>query len=76
MTYQGHIENGRVVLDSPASLPEGAVVTIVLAEDDENCGHAVPPLSERFASVIGSVKSLPADAAENLDHYLYGLPKR
>ncbi len=28
MSYRGHIENGVVVLDDPASLPEGTPVTI------------------------------------------------
>ena len=28
MPYRGHVENGRVVLDDPAPLPEGAAVTV------------------------------------------------
>ena len=37
-----------------------------------------PPesLAERYADFIGSVKDLPADMSVNLDHYLYGHPKR
>ena len=33
-------------------------------------------LAERLANVIGKAQSLPPDASVNLDHYLYGLPKR
>ena len=32
MAYRGHIENGVVVLDDAVSLPEGAEVTVDLAE--------------------------------------------
>jgi hypothetical protein len=28
MTYRGHVKNGAVVLDTPAQLPEGAVVEV------------------------------------------------
>jgi hypothetical protein len=37
-----------------------------------------PPrsLAERMAPFIGKAKGLPADMSLNLDHYLYGLPKR
>ncbi len=30
MTYQGRVQNGQVVLDDPASLPEGALVRVEL----------------------------------------------
>jgi hypothetical protein len=33
-------------------------------------------LAERYASFIGTAKGLPPDMSENLDHYLYGLPKQ
>jgi predicted DNA-binding antitoxin AbrB/MazE fold protein len=35
-----------------------------------------PTLNERLASVIGMAKGLPPDASRNIDHYLYGAPKR
>jgi len=28
MTYRGHVEKGRIVLDEPAELPEGTRVTL------------------------------------------------
>jgi hypothetical protein len=31
---------------------------------------------EALLEIAGSVKDLPADYSENLDHYLYGLPKK
>lgn len=39
-------------------------------------GQRPPTLAKRLASVIGKVKDLPSDLSVNLDHYLYGLPKR
>ena len=32
MTYQGHIENGKVVFDEPLTLPNGTEVTLVVNE--------------------------------------------
>ncbi len=32
--------------------------------------------NERLKSVIGKAKGLPADASRDIDHYLYGAPKR
>ncbi|HPO13110.1 MAG TPA: hypothetical protein PLI09_06660 [Candidatus Hydrogenedentes bacterium] len=78
MTYQGHIENGAVVFDDPANLPEGVKVIVCLFDfsqdsgpDDENG----PSLYERLAPAIGTAKGLPPDASRNVDHYLYGASK-
>jgi len=70
MPYRGHVKNGVIVLDEPIDLPEGTEVTIEVAE-----GHG-PTLAERLASVIGTAKGLPDDAAGNPDHYLHGTPKK
>lgn len=78
MTYTGHIEAGKVVLDDAAPLPDGTRVRIEVLPDvkDAKEESSVPTLAERLASVIGKAEGLPEDAAENVDHYLYGLPKR
>ena len=34
MPYHGHVQNGVVVLDEPASLPDGAAVTVLLTDDE------------------------------------------
>jgi len=74
MSYRGHMENGVVVLDEPAAIAEGAKVRVdVAAHDGDESG---PSLAERLAAVIGKARSLPEDAAENHDHYLYGVPKK
>lgn len=78
MRYKGHIENGAVVLDEPADLPEGTAVSVLPAEKVRSVRRKkLPPtLYERLKPVIGKAKGLPPDAALNHDHYLYGLPKR
>lgn len=72
MTYTGHIEAGKVVLDEPARIPDGARVRIeVLSEPvmAADSGQA-PSLAEQLACVIGKADQLPADWSENHDRYL------
>jgi len=68
MTYRGRIEHGVVVLNEPASLPEGTEVEIVPLPAENG---APDPL----ADVIGKAKNLPPDASRNKRHYLYGQGK-
>jgi hypothetical protein len=75
MPYKGHVRNGVIVLDEPAQLEDGAEVHIELASRvEEKQGHR--PFRERYAAVIGKADGLPRDAAENIEHYLYGAPKK
>lgn len=77
MTYQGHIRNGAIVLDGAVPLPEGAAVRVdvALLNDETEC-QRYPTLAERLGPFIGAAEGLPADAALNHDHYLYGVPKK
>ena len=65
MAYRGHIENGKVVLDDPVALPEGASVQVDLVDEEEGTS-----LYDRLKSVIGKATGLPPDAAANHDAYL------
>ena len=78
MEYHGHVEAGRVVLDGPAALPDGTVVSVHPLKARRTApGRRRPPtLAQRLAPFIGKARGLPPDALANLDHYLYGLPKR
>lgn len=76
MSYRGHVQNGAVVLDDVVVLPEGAPVQVDLIADSQESDEAGPTLYERLKPVIGTAKGLPPDAALNVDHYLYGQPKR
>lgn len=77
MTYKGHVENGVIVLDEPAELPDGASVRIeVCVASEKTETEPIPTLAETLAPFIGKAVGLPLDAAENHDHYLYGIPKK
>lgn len=68
MSYQGHVENGVIMLDEPAELPEGTLVRIEPVVRRRT-------LAEQFADIIGTVPELPTDMAEHHDHYVHGTPK-
>jgi len=70
MTLEGRVENGAIVLEPPAPLPEGARVRIEILARPE------PTLFDRIGHLAGKAKHLPPDAAEEHDHYLYGTPKK
>ena len=80
MTYKGRVRNGVVVLSGRASLPDGTSVTVrtssarVAARKKRQA--RIPTLYERLKPFIGISDDLPADASLNVDHYLYGAPKR
>lgn len=78
MTFQGHMKNGVVHLDNGATLPEGATVHVELAPAPSNAPPAeeTPTLFDSLEPFIGKAEGLPADLSVNLDHYLYGTPKR
>ena len=77
MTYRGKMQNGVVVLEQAASIPEGTEVNVepVIA-DDKATSENRPSLSEVLLKYAGKAQGLPPDASRNHDHYLYGTPKR
>ena len=73
MTYRGRVRGGVVVLDGPDAPPEGAEVEVLLdsrpaAGDDDSA----PTLYDRMKPFIGIATGLPADFAEQHDHYIHG----
>jgi predicted DNA-binding antitoxin AbrB/MazE fold protein len=68
----------------PLSLPEGARVHLRVEEETKLVEQTesspsdgqIPTLLERMKGFVGTVHDLPEDASVNLDHYLYGMPKR
>ena len=73
MTYKGRVKDVVVVFDDRVRLPEGTEVEVTLPGDSDGSGRS---LYERLEPVIGRAQGLPPDASENIDHYLYGHPKR
>lgn len=72
MTYRGRVKNGIIVLDPPADLPEGAQVEVYPVSEEA----PMPTLYERYKDFIGIAEGLPADMAENHDHYIHGTPPK
>jgi len=71
MTYRGHVERGVVVLDEPASLPEGAEVRVEPVGQPDRW----QALRQGLLRLAGTVKGMPPDMARNHDHYLHGAPR-
>ena len=80
MTYRGHVKKGKIILDGVVDLPDGAAVSIKPVRRRPTPGpprrKEPPTLYDRLKKLAGRAKGLPPDASVNLDHYLYGLPKR
>lgn len=79
MTYRGRIQDGVVVLDELIDLPEGCEVACEVVMLDGNSVEEAGEEKPLFAGLMkfaGTATHLPEDASLNLEHYLYGLPKR
>jgi len=74
MSSTGHIQNGVVVFDSPTTLPDGTAVTVEAMVTNESLVRR--SLLERLGPLVGKAEGLSPDASQNIDHYLYGHPKR
>lgn len=70
MELEGVVHNGVIVPDDATALPEGTRVRITPALEKPR------PFGERFAQFKVAVPGLPADLAEQHDHYRLGTPKR
>ena len=75
MILQGSIKNGVVVLKNGSSLPEGTQLSVRAVK--KLAGKRPPRASGRRKLLrhAGKFHELPADAARNLNHYLYGHAK-
>jgi hypothetical protein len=73
MALEGTIVNGTVVFDESPSLPEGTRVEVVIKPSPEG---AKTTLGQRLLWLAGAVPDLPADFAEEHNHYLHGTPRR
>jgi hypothetical protein len=71
MELEGVVHNGVLAPEDPTALPEGTRLRITAAP-------AVEPKSfgEWFPSCRRSASGLPADLAEQHEHYRLGTPKR
>jgi hypothetical protein len=72
MILQGTVVNGVIVLDQAAALPNGSRVEVEIKAQ----ARAASSLGEALLKLAGTAVGLPADMAEQHDHYLHGMPKR
>jgi hypothetical protein len=71
MTYMGKVQDGVIVLDGAVRPTEGAVVRV-----EEVIGSAKDEsIIDSLLELAGTIDA-PSDASVNVDHYLYGLPKK
>jgi hypothetical protein len=71
VTYHGRVENGVVVLEGGATLPEGTAVVVETCETRPTPGAEDPLYSLGELATSSGIR----DLALNIDHYLYGHPK-
>ena len=76
MTYRGRVKDGVVVLEGPDSPPNGTEVSVRVLKGRKRGKRGPSPLYKALEPIIGKAKGFPPDASVNLDHYLYGTPKR
>jgi len=76
MELEGTIHDGVVVFDEQVPLPEGTRVTVTAKPAAPAPSAPAGSLLDRYRDVIGLDLDLPTDGAANVDHYLYGHPKK
>jgi hypothetical protein len=76
-TLSGTVLNGVVVLDNGPNLPEGTKVRVAPEPTSAKPEGEEPKGTLAFLlKYAGTVSDLPADFAEQHDHYIHGTPKR
>ena len=73
MSYTGQVKEGVVVFEGSDRPPEGARVEVV---EVPSTTQQPPSWGDLLGGLIGTVDGLPADMAENHDHYIHGAAKR
>jgi len=72
MSYTGTIEDGVVKLPPETGWADGTKVRVELIESKEDRRSLV----EKLRAIAQSMPEMPADWAEQHDHYIHGAPKR
>lgn len=76
-TFKAHFDGQVLVPDEPISLPVGTAldVSAAIAPESEFDQPTLLSLAEALGKLPDDPR-MPTDAAAQVDHYLYGLPKR
>jgi hypothetical protein len=75
MTYSGKVKDGVVVFDASVPIPDGTAVAVTILSNGAT-DEATDSLYDVLGPVIGLVDDMPEDSSINIDHYLYGHPKK
>lgn len=73
MEIEGTVHNGVVILETESSLPDGTRVTVTPLEEDRKDTASA---GKRLLWLAGAIQEMPADFAEEHDHYIHGTPRR
>lgn len=79
---EGIVENGVVRINADDTPPDGTRVSIRIlpkkrpGKQRASARKKRPVCSPEIMKFAGIIKDMPADASWNLDHYLYGTPKK
>lgn len=87
VTFDAHFDGQHLCPDQPISLPTNVQLRVTVTERraPEECGEGTsppPPLPTSNKGVFGQIFERtglvdgPPDWSAELDHYLYGTPKR
>ncbi len=80
MTLPGVVQKGAIVLENGQQIPDGTRVEVIVP--DNAIIQRTLPETESGPTLAGLVKyagclpNLPADFAEQHDHYIHGTPRR
>ncbi len=64
-TFRAHVENGRVVLDEPADLPEGTPLELIVADDGDDLDEEERAALERADQQIRAGQGIPWETVRN-----------
>lgn len=67
MTCTLKLSGGKILLPPGLNLPDGTEVQVTIP-----AAAIAPSFADHYAAYIGAADDLPADLAQNLDHYLHG----
>jgi hypothetical protein len=71
MTYLGKVQGGVIVFDGDQKPAEGSLVRVDTVDEKLDDSS----LSKALMKLAGTLDG-PEDGSVNVDHYLYGLPKK
>ena len=79
ITFDAHFDGKHLCPEEPVALPQNVRLRVIVVESDAT---SVEPKPEGPSDLFGKIEAEfglidgPADWSAELDHYLYGTPKR